>query len=50
VTGDWRRLNYEELYDLYTYNSGDKIKNEMGGACSKYVGEEKCVEDFGGRT
>jgi hypothetical protein len=23
-------------------------KNEMGGACSAYGGEERCVQDFGG--
>jgi hypothetical protein len=23
-------------------------KNEMGGVCSTYGGEERCVEDFGG--
>ena len=29
--------------------SGDKIeKNEMGGACSTYGGEERCVQGFGG--
>jgi len=28
----------------HPYCSGDKIeKNEMGGACSVYGGEEKCV-------
>jgi len=31
--------------------SGDKIeKNEMGGACSMYRGEERCVQSFGGET
>jgi len=30
-------------------NSGDKIeKNEIGGACSTYGGEEKCVQGLGG--
>jgi hypothetical protein len=28
---------------------GDQIeKNEMGGASSTYVGEERCIQDFGG--
>ena len=28
---------------------GDKIeKNEMGGACSAYGGEERCIQGFGG--
>ena len=31
--------------------SGDKIKkNEMGGACSKYGGEDRRVQVFGGET
>ena len=41
VTGEWRRLNNEELIDLYytTYYLGDQIrKNEMGGGCSTYGG------------
>jgi len=30
---------------------GDKIeKNEMGGACSAYGGEEKPKQGFGGET
>ena len=29
----------------------DKIeKNEMGGACSVYGGEETCIQGFGGET
>jgi hypothetical protein len=39
VTGEWRRLNNEELNDLYytKYYLGDQIKKkEMGGACSTY--------------
>jgi hypothetical protein len=30
--------------------SGDKIKNEMGGASSKYGGEERCIQGFGGEN
>jgi hypothetical protein len=31
--------------------SGDKIeKNEIGGACSAYGGEERRVQSFGGET
>jgi len=31
--------------------SGDKIeKNEMGGACSAYGGEERVIQGFGGET
>jgi hypothetical protein len=30
------------------YCSGDKIeKNELGGVCSMYGGEEKCIQGFG---
>jgi len=33
----------------HQYCSGDKIeKNEMGGACSMYGGEERCIQGFGG--
>jgi hypothetical protein len=45
VTGKWRRLHKEELYDLYSspsnYYSGDQInKNEIGGICGT-VGERR---------
>jgi len=31
--------------------SGDKIeKNEMGGTCSAYGGEERRIRGFGGET
>jgi len=37
VTGDWRKLHTEKLYDLYCshkYNSGyQSKKHEMGEAC-----------------
>ena len=53
VTGEWRRLHNEELYDLYLlltkYYSGDQIEmNEMGGACGVCGGEERCIQCFGG--
>jgi len=33
------------------YFLGDKIeKNEMGGTCSAYGGEERCILGFGGET
>ena len=39
ITGEWRRLHNEELYDLAKYHSSDQIKkNEMGGAYSTYGG------------
>jgi len=53
VTGEWRRLYNDGLHDLYLpltkYYSGDQIeKNEMGGACGMYGGEERCIQGFGG--
>jgi len=36
---------------LTKYYSGVKIeKNEMGGACSTYGGEERRIQGFGGET
>jgi hypothetical protein len=36
---------------LIKYCSGDKIeKNEEGVACSKNIGEERCIQGFGGET
>ena len=47
VTGERRKLHNEEL--LTQYCLGDKIgKNEMGGACSAYGGEERRIQSFGG--
>jgi hypothetical protein len=52
VTGEWRKLHHEELNDvlLTKYCSGDKIENEMGGACSVNRGGKRRVQDFGGKT
>ena len=50
VTDEWRKLHNEELNDLY-YCSGDQIeKNEMGGGCSTYGGEERCIQNFCGES
>jgi hypothetical protein len=33
------------------YYLGDQIeKNEMGGACSTYWGEKRCIKGYGGKT
>jgi hypothetical protein len=46
VTGEWGKLNSEELNDLYSLPnivSGDQIeRNKMGGACSTY-GERRGI-------
>jgi hypothetical protein len=45
VTGEWKKLHNEKLYDLYhtKYYSGDEIKkNEIGGECSMCGGQERC--------
>ena len=50
---------YEMLFSLVNllsvlltqFCAGDKIeKNEMGGACGKYGGRERCAQGFGGET
>ena len=52
VTGEWRKLHNEELNDLVhltPYCPGDQIeKNEIGGTCSTYGGDEMCLQGFGG--
>ena len=32
------------------YGPGDKIENEMGGACGVYGGEERRIQGFGGEA
>jgi hypothetical protein len=50
VTGSWRKLQNEELHNLYKYKYNNQIKeDEMGRICSK-DGEEECIEDFGGKA
>ena len=55
VKGECKRLHYEELNGLQCTSilftkcySGDQIKKNMDGACSKYGGEERCIQGFGG--
>jgi hypothetical protein len=54
VGGEWRKLHSVELNDLYCSSntfSGDEIyKNGVGGACSTYGREERCIQGFGGET
>ena len=53
-TGEWRKLHNEELNDLYCSPNIVRVikieKNEMGGACSTYGGEERRIQGFGGET
>ena len=36
---------------MHKYYLGYQIKKtEVGGACSTYGGEEKCIQGFGGET
>ena len=49
LNGRLKRVN--GLTGRMEYCSCDKIeKNEMGGVCSAYGGEERCVQCFGGET
>jgi hypothetical protein len=48
VTGELRKLLNEELTQ---YCAGEQVENnEIGGACSTYGGEERCIQGFGGET
>jgi hypothetical protein len=44
------KITYMELHDLYCFPnySGDHIKeDEMGKACGRYDGEDKCIQNLG---
>jgi len=42
------KILFDEEYRSF---SGDQIeKNEIGGVCNTYGGEEKCIQGFGGET
>jgi len=44
VTGDRRKLHNEEPHDLYSPPNlvDESMEDEVGRACGKYEGEEKC--------
>ena len=51
VAGERRTLHRGAVLDVLRnkYYSGDQIeKNEMGGTCGTYGGEERCVQRFCG--
>ena len=54
VTRYWKKLHNEELNDLCSSPNNIRVdqieKNEMGGACTTYRGEEGCIQGFGGET
>jgi hypothetical protein len=50
VTGDWKRLHNEEVYDLCSWLSMIQVmeqKNEIGRACDIYVEKGGVVQSFG---
>jgi hypothetical protein len=48
MIGEWKEFHNEELHSLYFSSNNDQLKeDEMGGACSTHVGDEKCVYNFG---
>jgi len=51
-TGEWRKLHYEELNDLYSAPNIIRViesrRMEMDGECSTYGGEDIFIEDLVG--
>jgi hypothetical protein len=41
---------YNNSVFLTSYYSGNQINNEMGRACSIYVGEDRCIQHLGEET
>jgi hypothetical protein len=50
VTGDWMRLHTEELHDLYFSSNIVWVIKSRRMSCKGHVGEEGCVQGFGGGT
>jgi len=49
VTGEWRRLHNEELYDLYSSSDIIQIKKSRTGHLARMGRHEKCIENLVGR-
>jgi hypothetical protein len=51
IAGDWSR-SHNELHNLYFAQNSiwENKKNEMGGACGTYGGEERWIKGIGGET
>jgi len=53
VTGEWRKLHTEELYDLYSPNIIRLIASKRMrwmGHVARIGGMERCIQGFGGET
>jgi len=44
MIADWVRSHFEKFHDLYSPNILWLMKSEMGEACGKYGGEERCMQ------
>jgi hypothetical protein len=47
ITGEWRKLNNKELYDLHFMRHQNK-KNKMGWTYGTNWRKERCIQDIGG--
>jgi hypothetical protein len=53
LTGEWRRLHNEELYDLCSPDIIRVTKSrrmKWAWHVARMRGEERCIQDFGGET